>query len=129
MNFENSITKRTSETPARVRARNYAAPPVDIYENKDELLLVADVPGVSRQNVSLSFEKDQLTIEAHRSDESEQSVLSREYSAAVDYRRTFVVPRGIDTDKISAEIDAGVLKVHLPKHASLKPRQIEIKSG
>jgi HSP20 family molecular chaperone IbpA len=113
---------RTDRTPEKLAERPTIAPPVDIFENKDEILILADLPGVTPEALSVNVDKDQLTIEAHRA-----QVASDERS--FDYRRTFVVPRGLDADKISATLVNGVLKLTLPKPAALKPRQIEVKAG
>jgi HSP20 family molecular chaperone IbpA len=114
--------------PEKVQQRPAVPPPVDIYENEDKLLLVADMPGVSRDEMAIHFEKGQLTIEGTRRDTVDGNLLAAEFPS-YDYRRTFLVPQGIDAEKISAELDNGILKVHLPKASSLKPRRIQISSG
>jgi HSP20 family molecular chaperone IbpA len=98
------------------------APPVDIYENNDAILILADLPGVSAEGLTVHLDKDQLTIAAHRA-------LGSSGEEALDYSRVFVVPRGIDADAISANLENGVLRLSLPKPAALKPRQIEVKAG
>lgn len=128
MNNESSMLKRESHAAEKLQQRGYVAPLVDIFENGDELLLVADVPGVSNDDLSIQFEKGQLTLEARRNDAFEGTALAAEYRP-FDFRRTFVIPQGIDAAKISAELNSGVLRVHLPKAAQLKPRQIHVKTG
>jgi HSP20 family molecular chaperone IbpA len=100
--------------------RQAFAPPVDIYESKDEILILADLPGVTTEALAVNLDKDQLTISAHRAPAGDE---------AFDYRRTFVVPRGLDADKISANLQNGVLRLVLPKPAALKPRQIAVTTG
>jgi HSP20 family protein len=104
--------------PEKMAERQTFAPPVDIFENKDEILILADMPGVATEGLALNLDRDHLTIEARRNGDE-----------AVDYRRTFVVPRGIDSDKIAASLQNGVLRLVLPKPAALKPRQIEVKAS
>ncbi len=116
---ETTVTKRDAEKMAE---RHSFAPPVDIFESKDEILILADVPGVGPEGLSINLDRDQLTIDARRP----QGVTGEE---AFDYRRTFVVPHGIDADKIGAQLQSGVLRLILPKPAALKPRQIEVKAG
>ena len=70
----------------------------------------------------------QLTIQAKRSDLSTTTPLVTEYRPR-DYFRSFSVPRGIDASKIAAQLTAGVLRLHLPKSESIKPRRIEVKQG
>lgn len=111
--------------PARTRA---VAPPVDVYENRDEFLLVTDVPGIKKDDFRVHLDKGQLTLEAERAEPAEGKRLASEirYTA---YRRAFSVPQGIDADKVSAELQQGVLRVHLPKSAAVKPRQIQVRSS
>ena len=125
MSQENPIKRNThAET---VQQRPAIAPAVDVYENKDEVLIVADVPGASRDRMTLHLDEGKLTIEARREDAQPGAALAAEYRA-FDYRRVFLVPQGIDADKIVAELEQGVLKVHLPKVPALRPRQIPIRA-
>jgi len=113
---------------AQPRPEAAVAPRVDVYENKDELLIVADLPGAQQDDVAIRLDKGQLTIEAKRADRPEAKLIAVEYRPA-SYRRAFSVPDGIDGDKVSAELLEGVLRVHLPKSESLKPRQIAVRGG
>jgi HSP20 family molecular chaperone IbpA len=108
--------------PEKMAERPTFAPPVDIFENKDEILILADVPGVVTEGLSIHLDRVELTIEARRP----RSAAGDE---ALDYRRTFVVPHGVDAEKIAASLQNGVLRLSLPKPAALKPRQIEVKAG
>jgi HSP20 family molecular chaperone IbpA len=116
--------------PARegLDRRPVVAPPVDIHENSDEILVVADVPGARSDSILVKLEKNELYLYARR-DEDTTGQLVAGRPARVDYSRTFLVPRGIDAEKIAAEMNAGVLKIHLPKSESLKPRRIEIRAA
>lgn len=109
-----------------MQQRPFVAPLCDIYENESEVLLVADLPGVGSDGLELSFDKGQLTLEARRRAETARPVAAE--FRPVDYRRTFVLPDGIDASKIAAELEAGVLRVHLPKAAPLRPRRIEVRA-
>jgi HSP20 family protein len=121
MSNETTIKKQQSGAPEKMQQRPALAPPVDIYENKDELLIFADLPGVAKEDLVIHLDKDQLTLEGRRPAGSDEE--------AFDYRRTFLVPRGIDADKISANLQSGVLRLVLPKPAAMKPRQIAITAG
>jgi len=77
--------------------------------------------------MSIHFEKGRLTIEGKRAAPAHHARIG-EIDAA-DFRRTFLVPQGIDSEHIAAELSQGVLSVHLPKHASVKPRRIEVKAS
>jgi HSP20 family molecular chaperone IbpA len=110
-------------------ARPFALPEVDIYEGPDELLLIANLPGVSKEGVTVSLQGMELTIEGKRASggEPEGKVVALEASFS-DFRRIFLMPLEIDPDGIRAEIERGVLRVHLPKAAAPKPRSIRIKA-
>lgn len=128
MSNDTSMQTRANDAPEKLEQRPTTAPLVDIYENSDELLVVADLPGVAKDKMTINFDKGQLTIEGRRTPSTGSGLLAAEYRP-LDFYRTFLVPQGIDTDKITAELQQGVLRVHLPKSASLKPRQIVIKAG
>jgi HSP20 family protein len=114
-----NVKKRS---PEKMAERPTYAPPVDIFENKDEVLILADMPGVTTEGLTVNLDRDQLTIDARRAP-------SATGDEAFDYRRVFVVPHGIEPEKISASLQHGVLRLTLPKPATLKPRQIEVKAG
>ena len=122
------MTKREEHRPERVAERPAVAPRVDVFENKDELLLIADLPGVSEGNLKIHLDEEELTIEGRPDEERTESALQREFRP-FDYRRSFVVPTGIDRNLIKAELTNGVLWLHLPKSDALKPRRIEVKAG
>ncbi len=122
MSNESNLRKHEGSVPEKMAQRTTVLPAVDIFENKEELLIVADLPGVSKENLTINFDKGHLTLEGRL----------REFGPEeepFDYRRTFVVPQGIDAEKICAQLQNGVLRVTLPKPAALKPRQIEVKAG
>lgn len=117
-----TMSTRETNAPEKLRQRPTYAPPCDIYENKDEILILADLPGVVTEGVAINLDKDQLTIEAHRTEVGEGE-------EAYDFRRAFVVPRGIDGDKITANLSNGVLRLALKKPVEAKPRQISVTAG
>ena len=101
------------------------SPPVDVYENEDELLLVADVPGAKQETIDVRLEPPRLTIEA------EQARASQEQPGvpSIRFERTFRVPDGLDPEKVEAKLERGVLSIHLRKSERIKPRRIAVKSG
>ena len=119
MNTETKMNKRESAVPEKMAQRATVAPAVDIFENKDELLILADLPGVQKEDLAIQFDKGHLTLEGRL----------REFGPdeePFDYRRTFVVPQGIDAEKIAAKLRNGVLELDLPKVAAARPRKIEV---
>ncbi len=120
MQTETHSTQRAPERPV-------VAPRVDIYESDTDVLLTADLPGVPDGRVQLHLERDELVLEASTQlPPSEGEVVAQEF-ADVDYRRVFLVPKGIDSDGITAELHDGVLRVRLPKSAAAQPRRIEVR--
>ena len=117
-------------SPERMKAGRMYTPRVDIVETSDELLLIADVPGARADSVDINFEQGELTISARVPERQDQSVqyLLREYGVG-DFYRVFRIGDGVDNGKITAEVTGGVLKVHLPKAESAKPRKIAVKAG
>jgi HSP20 family protein len=128
MTTQNLGSPTDRRTPERVQQRASISPRVDVYENANELLVLADVPGATKDKVTVHIDKGQLTLEARREPALRGTALESEYRA-VDYHRVFAVPQGIDASKIEATLNAGVLKVRLPKSEALKPRRIEIKAS
>lgn len=114
-----------------VRNLPVLVPPVDICESENELVLLADMPGVPMENVEIDLDGDQLTIKGRVRSEYENGghgrVIWREWQEG-DYYRQFTLSSLIDREKIEAKMKDGVLKLVLPKADSAKPRKIEIKS-
>ncbi len=117
---ENNVPERSREIPA-------VAPVVDIYENEDEILLYVDMPGVEKDDITLNIDNGKLSLGGVRYISGNGAALWEEL-VDVEYQRSFSVPQTIDVDKVSAEMQDGVLHLHLPKSEAAKPRQIEIKS-
>jgi len=112
------LTKREENQPEAVSQERFLRPACDVYENDDEWLIIADVPGVEKDTLTLNLDKDDLTIEGRR-----------EGQGYAGYRRAFTLPAGVDGDKVLAKMDRGVVTIHLPKAASIKPRQITVTAG
>ena len=123
------MVKQDARSPERVSERPAVAPLVDLYENQDELLLVADLPGVTRDGLDIQFRDGVLSLEGRRDAEREDAELVRGEYRVADFVRHFTVPDGIDVERIDANLANGVLRLSLPKAAALKPRKIEIRAG
>lgn len=103
-------------------------PAVDIYESADALTLVADMPGVSPENVTIDVKENQLMLRGTVALEGEKEhVLFQEYGVG-DYSRQFTLGKAIDQAKIEATMKDGVLVVKLPKAEAIKPRKITVKT-
>lgn len=111
------------------RAGYFYTPRVDICETEQELTLFADLPGVRPEDVDLRYENGELTLQGRVQPRSTTgSFLLNEYGTG-DFYRVFSIHESVDSTKINAECQNGVLIVHLPKMEALKPRQIEVRGG
>jgi HSP20 family molecular chaperone IbpA len=99
---------------------------VDISETKDGYILQADMPGVNKEGLEILLETSELTIVGRRQPRPTEGVVLHRESAQHDYRRTFVLDPVIETGRISAQIDQGVLTLRLPKAQEVKPRKIKV---
>jgi len=125
----NTLTKTPEAATAQngsARRPQYVAPPANIVENKDGFLLQAEMPGVSKSGLEITVENNELVILGRRSDPEFKGELVYRESRPLDYRRVFELDPSIDTSKISARMDQGVLTLLLPKAESVKPRKINV---
>jgi HSP20 family protein len=106
-------------------------PAVDLFETKDAYVVRADLPGVERQSIDISFEKNILTISGHKAagfenrDEEVRVYAAERVSGA--FSRALRMPDHIDGDRIEADFKDGLLTVTVPKAAVAQPRKIEVK--
>lgn len=128
MESAQKIRKQDKKNLEKGRQLYKATPTVDIYENENEILLHADMPGVVKENISVDIDNGTLTISGVRKLETKGAATYEEFSD-VEYVRSFSVPQTIDVERVEAELKNGVLKLHLPKSEAAKPRQIEIKTA
>ena len=106
------------------------APPADIFENDDGIGIVLDMPGVTKDRLTVKSDRSELVIEGEASIEmpaAMQSAYAEVRSAR--YRRTFVLTNELDSDLVEASMKDGVLSIRIPRRAELKPRQIEIQTA
>ena len=123
-------TPATRETVQRMPSRPVYLPPADIYETKDSIVVLAEMPGVAADGVDISLERRVLTIRG-RSAANDHSGYQRVYNeyADGDYERVFTLSENIDRDRIEATLRDGVLQLVLPKAEAAKPRKIELKTS
>ncbi len=112
--------------PTTNHNRNYIAPDVNIFENKDGYVLQAEMPGVSKEGLEITLEGNEITITGHRHVETPGKEMLFRESQDADYRRVFELDPAIDTSKVSAKMDQGVLRLMLPKSERVKPRKIAV---
>ena len=107
------ITKKEKDQTVKEEQRAFS-PPLDVYENDGEFLLIADLPGVAQGGAEVTLERDRLVVQA---------------TGVRKFRREIVVPPSVEAEKVSAAMKAGVLTVRLPKRAPYQPRQIQVQGS
>ena len=116
-------------TPESTRHQErYVAPPVDIYETPDGLVVLADLPGVAQEALDVRVDNNVLTLRGQARHAVPGEVTYREYEL-VNFFRQFELNEQVDQQRITADLKCGVLTLHLPKAEAAKPRQIEVRVG
>jgi len=105
------------------------SPRIDIWEQGDELILYADLPGVSAEDLDVRFENHELTIHGRVRPRHEDVQFTYGEYGVGDFYRSFNIGESIDASQIHAELQNGVLALHLPKAAEIRPRRIEVKAS
>jgi HSP20 family protein len=105
----------------------FFTPAVDIFENENEITLLADMPGVDGKSVDIDLRENTLTIQGRidRQEGEEEATVYREFNWG-DYFRQFTITDVIDRNKITAKMDQGVLRLTLPKAEKAKPQKIRV---
>jgi HSP20 family protein len=128
-----SAAAQQASGPATQRAQPAEAPirpPVDIWEDKDGITLCADMPGVSKDRLSLRIDGNNLIVEGQlQLDLAEKAEALYADVRSSLYRRSFSLSGELETAKIEASLKDGVLTVRIPKRAELRPRKIEVQAA
>jgi HSP20 family protein len=106
-------------------------PPVDVYEDAQQLVLKLEVPGITQEDLDVRVENQTLTVKGERKfekDEKEENFhrIERRYGT---FTRTFTLPQTVDTNAVKASYDNGVLIVSLAKKEAAKPKQVKVEIG
>ena len=106
-------------------------PACDVFEDKDAVKIVAELPGVKPDDVKLSLENNLLTIRGEKKQEAEErSERVHRYERSYGtFERAFVLPSTVDGDKISAQYQNGILTILVPKAERARPREIPVRSA
>lgn len=126
------MQKKEAEAPEKgelTRARRVYNPAVDIIERKDDIVVIADMPGVDEKSVDITLEKNVLTIygKVEAIIPEKHNLYISEYGIG-DYQRAFTLTDEVDREKIQASVKNGVLRVVLPKAEAVKTRKIAVKA-
>lgn len=129
MDREKKIAQ-TSVEAERTRLRKVYVPRVDIYESKDAIVIIADMPGIDAKSADITLENNILTISGTVQDSpyERHSVAYAEYKVG-DYERSFTISDEVDRDAIEAKVKNGVLNITLHKAAPVKAKKIGIKAA
>jgi HSP20 family protein len=120
----------TRDTAGRDTAAPTWQPPVDVFEDADRILLVVDLPGIEEKELSLSIEKNVLTLRAERkAPAGVQAAGFRNERPFGVFARAFTLPGTVDGENVGAELKQGVLTLTLPKKREAQPRQIKVQLG
>ena len=130
MNENTQVAKTAQAGPAPSVPQAALAPAVDIVENDVGITLLADMPGVSRENLVVKVDGDNLTIEGSAEVKvPEKLELLHSEIRTPHFRRSFTLSRELDPSRIEASLKDGVLRMHIPKAEEARPRRIEINVG
>ncbi len=104
------------------------SPPVDIYESGPDIVLKAEIPGISQDEIEIKIEDDTLALKGERkfrkkTDDENYYRIERSYGTFV---RSFTLPNSVDQEGVKATYEAGVLKIVMPKKEEKKPKSIQV---
>ncbi len=122
--------KHEVNKPEQTRPAPIFTPAVDIFETDTEITLLADLPGVTSDNLNIDLNDSVLTLtgDIEPFENPDEEDLMIEYEVG-QYYRQFTLSEIIDQNKIEANLGDGVLRLTLPKAEKAKPRKIEVKAG
>jgi HSP20 family protein len=120
------VRENRSSNGERQATEQFIAPAATVLENVDGYTLEVEMPGVSKENLEMWVENNELTIVGRRAASSVEGTLVHRESRPENFRRSFELDPSIDASKISAKIDQGVVTLTLPKAEQVKPRKIAV---
>ena len=127
------VAKRESTDVQAAKAREESlalAPAVDIYENAQGITVQADMPGVSKDGLSIQTDRNSLVIEGNAVIDVPAAMEAIHADVqATRYRRSFALSGELDAERIEATLKDGVLTLRIPKRAEFRPRKVEVRVG
>ena len=124
----NAVQSAAERSPAA--QQQHVVPPVDVFENDASLTLLADLPGVARDQLQVRVDGDTLVLEATAAPQGpEQMELVYGEARSPSYRRQFTLSRELDASRIEAQLRDGVLRLTIPKAEEARPRRIQVQVG
>ncbi len=130
MTSEHSKAVTNTETRATTRTQNEQPalrPAVDVHENDNVIILYAELPGVSQDNLDITIDNGNLELEARASIDvpTDMRAVYAEFQSP-HYKRSFTLSNELDTDNIDAKLVHGILELTIPKKETIKPRKVEV---
>lgn len=122
----------TKNRPAQMDvqgSRGFVTPPANVSATENEYVVEVEMPGVNKDGLQITVEGNELTIIGRRRSELPEGELCYCESSSADFRRVFEVGPDVDTSKIDAKLNQGVLTLHLPKSEKAKPKKIEVQAA
>mgnify|MGYP003392735325 CR=1 FL=1 len=124
----NRLFDLRSQMPAKIGNGGLWSPAVDIIDEKDQIRIKADLPGLKKEDIEVSADNDVLTIKGEKKEEKE--IKEKDYVRSERYygvfHRSFSLPTGVDPQKVNATYKDGVLEVTLSKREDAKPKQVKV---
>ena len=127
--MKNAVVSQNEDQVVRENSRaerSYVSPAVNIFETKDGFVLEAEMPGVNKEGLEITLDGSALTLVGRRSDVAPQTEPIYQESRPTHFRRVFELDPALDTAKIDARMEQGVLTLSLPKTEKVKPRKIAV---
>ena len=122
----NLVRESNGRAANRREREKFITPPASILETTDAYTLELEMPGVNKDGLEISIEKNELSIVGRRSTPTIQGTLVHRESRAHDYRRSFEIDPSIEAGKIAAKMHQGIVTLTLPKAEKVKPRKITV---
>jgi HSP20 family protein len=124
--FESPLSALTSDSQQFLSGW---LPTIDLFEDKEQLVLKAEIPGMKKEDISISLHGEVLTLSGERKEEEtvDKAETYRSERFLGKFQRTLTLPVAVNPDKVQASYKDGILTVTLPKAEEAKPKQIEVK--
>jgi HSP20 family molecular chaperone IbpA len=132
MAMSNAVQTTSPNTPSNTgtqqeQPQRYVVPPVDVFENEASITLLADLPGVTRDQLHVRVDGDNLVLEATAATTGPENMeLVYGEAQCPAYRRQFTLSRELDASRIEAQLRDGVLRLTIPKAEEARPRRIQV---
>jgi HSP20 family protein len=120
------VRENNGRAANRRESEKFVAPPASVSETADGYTLELEMPGVNKEGLEISIEKNDLSIVGRRSNPAIDGTLVHRESRPHNYRRLFEIDPSIDSGKIIAGMNQGVVTLTLPKAEAVKPRKITV---